>query len=264
MGEYNDSHEYDDPGKQKNNQGATVLDWAERFILPIILAVIAASALTVSFAINVCSGNQNCGWFSSVLEAAPPETETLQSPTDDIEVMSETPQGELVASLPPPSPTPEPSITQLPTLTPTLTTATNCSPVSTQSNMPATSTYPLSVQPNEFHIWSSGRITVHLGQNDNGEPLASDLDEGYKGFISVFLPDDNQTTDYYLSNVNPTFNYHAVYQNCSAQQMMAQIQRDAANQARNGCSSGCDEVYIRIFEGDSATEELYEPSVSSD
>ncbi|MEQ8676548.1 MAG: hypothetical protein RIC84_25255 [Aggregatilineales bacterium] len=137
--------------------------------------------------------------------------------------------------------------------TPSIST---CRPIDEANNMPSSSEYTLTVEPNQFHIWSSGRITVSY----EGEVISSVQDEGYKGFISVFLPVGNEQTIYNITNVNPTYNYHAIYENCSSQQRINETERHARNLTFPGdCGDGCDEVYIRIFTGSSLEEELFSP-----
>lgn len=142
--------------------------------------------------------------------------------------------------------------------TPTQPTSSTsiCRPIDEENNMPSSSEYNLIVEPNQFHIWSSGRITV----NYKGQIISSVQDEGYKGFISVFLPVDNKQTIYNIMNVNPTYNYHAIYENCSPQQRINETERHARNLTSPGdCGNGCDEVYIHIFIGSSLEEELFSP-----
>jgi hypothetical protein len=93
-----------------------------------------------------------------------------------------------------------------------------------------------------------------------GEVISSVHDEGYKGFISVFLPINNEQTVYNISNVNPGYNYHGIYENCSLQQRLDETVIHANALLRPGhCGEGCDDVYVRIFTGASLEEELFSP-----
>lgn len=146
--------------------------------------------------------------------------------------------------------TPQPQITST-------NVAVSCRTIKSEHNVPETSTYTLIVEPNQYHVWSSGRIAVSYG----GQVLSNVHDEGYKGFISVFLPVNNQATTYNISNVNPRYNYHAIYENCSHEQRIIDTNRHANDLTRPGdCGgAGCREVYIRVFQGNSYQEELFSP-----
>ena len=141
-------------------------------------------------------------------------------------------------------------------------TLTALAPVCTeelvQGGIPALSTYELTIEPNEFHVWSSGLICFSF---DGSQPICMPGGAD-RGNVTIFLPIDEQETTYSLSRLTPRHNFHGIYADCSDVQRDEWIEIYAYNLSQSSnCSSGngCGHVEVITVRGDEFEQLTYTP-----
>lgn len=165
------------------------------------------------------------------------------------------------------TPTPRPRATETPVSDEAIlafanATLTALAPVCTeelaQGGIPTSSTYELTVEPNEFHVWSSGSICFSYdGSQPTCMPGGAD-----RGNVTIFLPVDGQETTYSLSRLTPRSNFHGIYADCSDMQRDEWTEIHAYNLSQpSNCSSGngCGHVEVITVRGDEFEQLTYTP-----
>lgn len=134
-----------------------------------------------------------------------------------------------------------------PSFTPTATSIPSdgaCHQLDSIDGIPSGTTYTLTVEPNTFHIWTSGNVRV----SPPGTFFPGGID---RGNVIVMLPQNNEATTYTLSDLTPENNWHGMYEDCTETQMQSKIDL-ATNGMRNNpvnCPhvSGCETVIVETF-----------------
>lgn len=107
----------------------------------------------------------------------------------------------------------------------------------------------ITVDPNQFHLWSAGPVTVVY----QGTEIFTVGDIAGRGNVILLLPVNNQETEYTITNVNIASNWHGIWTDCGDETATAQLEAKAINATQpntGNCSvSGCSEVHAITIRG---------------
>lgn len=127
-------------------------------------------------------------------------------------------------------------------------TQATCQLVVSEDGIPQGNFYQMVVEPNTAHLWLSGHACIVYG----GLEVQCFPVSRTSGNAIVFLPVNNQRTEYTLTDIIPNLNYHGAYEGCTDTERQSWVNTRAENLFYPpNCADGrgCQEVRFAVIQG---------------